>query len=252
MSRPIFVTNEAEVNVLNVLKAFSADVTYHLFKNAVVVSDTTVLADLTEADFGSYAAVAVPWGTVGDVDDGFAGIQGGKASDGLQFAVFAGNSGADQTVYGCYATIDDGGGAKLLWAGNVFDADPNVVLNGRVVSGLSDVVIIVARHYLWDYFQFDFVGYRRFLMWLEDPGVGWPGSTTLRVAAVDIQNNIDTTYAGTPVITCDNSDFVVGSPATTTPWVVNFDVTFLASGQYTITATDTITPAIKAVLGYSP
>lgn len=76
-----------------------------LFKNDIVPSPTTILADLTPAAFGGYVAKDVVWGSVFNEPDGGAGVSGGAPS-------WVTTDAADETIYGWYLT--DTAGTGLL------------------------------------------------------------------------------------------------------------------------------------------
>lgn len=153
MVRKLIIPNVGETALFSAILEAAPEITIRLFQNAELIDDNTELADLTEADYAGYAAQVVAWPAADSVDDGFAGVPGHKAQNGFVFAVFPGNAGSPQTVYGAYATIDLGDGPLLFWAGNIFDVNPPAALDGRVITGPADAVIVVVRHYLWDYFQ---------------------------------------------------------------------------------------------------
>src|SRR5208337_71153 len=70
------------------------------------------------------------------------------------------------------------------------------------------------------------------------------GLETVTVTAVDVYGNTDTSYAGSVKITSSDVTADLPAPTTLTDGVGTFNVTLKTSGSETITATDTVTPAI--------
>jgi len=102
--------------------------TIHLFSNNVTVSDTTVIANLTECTFGGYAAQTIgPW-TAPASDGG-----NGAYTQAPLVTWTPTGSGLPQNVYGYYVT--DAGG-NLRWAQN----DPNAPV---VLSNTSQTYGVV-------------------------------------------------------------------------------------------------------------
>jgi hypothetical protein len=89
-----------------------ANVKIHLFVNNYTIIETTVLANLTEASYGGYAAQTATGWTDGGIDGSDRDTWTGPA---LTFQATS-SSGLPQTIYGMYAT--DSGGTVLLWAEN--------------------------------------------------------------------------------------------------------------------------------------
>lgn len=100
-----------------------------LFKNDITPDRTTVLADLTEADFAGYAASsAVVWGAVFSDENDAANVVGGSK----QFQASGPVSPAQQ-IYGYYVT--NAAGDTLYWAER-FDQP-------KEVNGAEDAIIVV-------------------------------------------------------------------------------------------------------------
>lgn len=236
MGRNIIFTDEAEVNILDLLNTASADLTFHLFQNNYLVLDTTTLGDLTEADYTGYAAQPNGIGTPSSVADGFAHVVGYKATHGLLLPVFPGNSGADQRVYGAYATFDKGDGAELFWAGNVFDAEPTVSLVGRLISGPLDTVILAVRHYIWDYYQNTVAPQRNYILYPSAKDSA--SSRTVNIQCV-LQNGVlDVSYSGTANITREDPTSTGDDTVTFSGGNGSFSYGTTTTGPFKVSAVD--------------
>src|SRR4051794_24675060 len=99
---------ENKINDLFIAQA-STNLRVRLFKNNYTPIATTVVGDLTEANFSGYAAVTPSFGSSATV------TSKGTITDGSS-RDFTHNGGAtSNTVYGYYVTYESGG-STLLWA----------------------------------------------------------------------------------------------------------------------------------------
>lgn len=221
-----------------------------LFKNNIVVDETTTLGDLVEADYTGYAAQDITLSSLPVVTDGYAEVPGNKATFGPFAAIFPGNSGADQTVYGCYITYNVGGGGDIvLWMSNCFDEQNIGSLVGRTISGGGDIVPLVVTTRLWDY--------------LQDQGdvstfriTGWPGSSLtgspfdVTIAALNRDRTTNKFYGGTVQLLCtDTAAIFTPASGVLTDGVGTFNVQMLTTGLQIMAAADNASPANVTAVG---
>lgn len=123
---PLVVPSASEDRLLGWMlnTANSSNQTLKLFKTNVTVSASTVVGDLTEADFSGYSAKTLTRGswTVTQVSS--------KASASYSDQTFTASSGS-QTLYGYYI-VDNSG--NLLWAENFTSSKTIDSSNPLVIS----------------------------------------------------------------------------------------------------------------------
>lgn len=115
-------TNPGSLAVAGAVKTAAAAYKIKLFKNNVTFSNSTQLADLTEADFTGYAPITASWGAV-FLDPSLAGA---SFQTNVQFDA-ASPFTVGNTVYGFYITDTAG---TLLVAGNNFPAGVSMAALG--------------------------------------------------------------------------------------------------------------------------
>jgi len=226
------------------LGSLTSNITFHLFQNNFVISETTTIGDFAEADYSGYAAQSVGPGGAGG-GDGYANVPGNKALTDPYVAIFPGNSGSDQTVYGIYCTVDGPAGTgHLVWASNCFDAQGQTSLTGRTISGPSDVVAILLQMRFWEYTQDQG----------EVPIFALTGIPTLilittafdvTVTALNRDRSTNVFYAGTVQVHSTDSAGSVPVAGTLAGGVGTFNVQLNSSGFYYVTALDMVTPSIS-------
>lgn len=252
MPRQTKLTDQGQYTLVNqLLQSVGNTWSFHLFKNAVVVTDATVLTDFVEADYSGYNPVVLGSLAAGNVADFFAGISGNKCSTGVISPSFPGNSGADQTVYGVYATANRGLGDELMYASNCFDPNPEAALAGKLVSGPSDTTVIAVRFYGWDYFQ-DRSQDGRYFMWqAAPPEYAIAGNPyTLSFYQMELFNLWNTAYAGTVLFTSsDPSDTWDPNPTAVAPPNGQMFLTLGTAGFRIILATDVTDDTLMGQIG---
>lgn len=100
-----------------------------LFKNNVIVSNATVIANLTEADFAGYAAVtltAATWAAAA------AAAHVASSQYGASVTFSRSTTGATQNIYGWYLT--DAGGTKLYACANFTGAPIPITNSGDNIA----------------------------------------------------------------------------------------------------------------------
>lgn len=147
------VPDQGETNVLGGVLVPGSLIKFHLFKSIVRVTSDTVLTDLVEADYDGYSAQTAVLVTPTS-GDSYLGLPGNKAFSGTYSALFPGNAGVDQTVYGVWVEfVYPDTSYVLLGASNCFDADNDEEPIGKIVSGIGDTTAVAFNIRLWDYLE---------------------------------------------------------------------------------------------------
>lgn len=221
-----------------------------LFQNNIIVDESTHIGDLVECDYAGYAAQDIVLSGLPAFGDGYAEVPGNKASWGPNSVLFPGNSGADQTAYGCYVTYNVGGGGDIvLWMSNCFDEQNAPSLTGRTISGSGDVVPLVITTRLWDYVQD-----QGEVACLRITGIPEPWLTgspvDMTVTALNRDRSTNKFYAGT-VLPWSTDAAAIWTPTSGTlvDGVGTFNVQFLTGGFQYVFAVDTATPSIVTAIG---
>lgn len=221
-----------------------------LFQNNIIVDESTVIGDLVECDYSGYAAQDIVLSGLPTFGDGYAEVPGNKASWGPNTVTFPGNSGADQTAYGCYVTYNVGGGGDImLWTSNCFDEQNIPALVGRTISGAGDSVPLVITTRLWDYVQDQGQVTVLRITGLEGGETqGVPFNVT--VTALNRDRTTNKYYAGTVfVFSSDTAGFLLTPTGTLTAGVGLFEATLQTVGQQYVTAVDVTTPTLNDTVG---
>lgn len=221
-----------------------------LFKNNIIVDETTHIGDLTECDYTGYAAQDIVLSGLPGFGDGYAEVPGDKASWGPYPVLFPGNSGADQTAFGCYVTYNIGGGGDImLWMSNCFDEQNTPALVGRNISGSGDVVPLVITTRVWDYVQDQGdVSTFRITGWPVTPLTGVPYDLT--VTALNRDRTTNLFYAGTVyMLSTDTAAIFTPGLNTLVSGVGVFNVQLLTGGLTIVAAADQDTPADVTAVG---
>lgn len=238
MASKVVITNGGKLSWLHSANDFMDTMIWHLFKNNVIVSDTTVLGDLTEADYSNYSNQAVDMGGALQ-GDGTYNVPNDKAESQVWVAIFGANTGSDQTVYGMYATADTGEGSnQLIFACNCFDEQGQTSLVGRTISGPSDNVVLVMRMRLWDYFQ-DQGDVSTFSITTVPSSVSPGSGFDVTVTALNRDRTTNIFYAGTVQLFSSDSSATLPSPSMLTSGVGTFTVTLNGTGVFNVAAVDT-------------
>ncbi len=239
------VPNEGEVYFLRQVFFGSYELHFRLFQNAVVVGDATVIGDLVEADYTGYAeqpaAAIAPTSA-----NGYAGLTNPKGFTGTYSALFPGNSGADQTVYGVYITYLNVDSAEvLLGAANVFDANPAISLAGKTISGAGDLTAVLFNLRLWDFFTGVPalpVG-EHFTLWTDTygtfPSLGIPFTISVADRFTDELVNVTSARTCTFTSTDPLATLPVDFDFTGQSGVGTMSLTLNTAGSQQVTATDT-------------
>lgn len=245
------VPNESEVDYLaQTFRPGVFSLNFRLFKNAIVVDDATVIGDFTEADYSGYSLQNVDSITPTSADS-YLGLTNPKGFTGTYSAIFPGNSGSDQTVYGVYITYLGADLAEhLLGAANVFDANPAVALDGKTISGPSDITAILYNLRLWDFITGNpaLPALAHYILFFDADNyaiaVGVP--TVLEIHIREANDFLNGGYSGTAAFTSTDGAAVLPSPLDFTGLngKTTFTVTMNTTGNQTIIATDTVDGSI--------
>jgi len=190
------VPDQGETNVLGGALIPGSLIKFHLFKNPIRVTSDTVLTDLTEADYDGYAAQTATLVTPTS-GDSYLGLPGNKAFSGTYSALFPGNAGADQTVYGVWIEfVYPDTSFVLLGASNCFDPDNDEEPTGKNVSGIGDTTAVAFNIRLWDYLESQRVPAN--ILFTGPNFDSYPYGSVQEVTAtmVDGQGRVVTSYTG--------------------------------------------------------